>query len=1100
MATNQQNDNIFAPPTKQELGGAAEDIFSTPPTEEEMGLFAPPTKLELGEKSTGAEVTDEDLAEIARKYGINKEDLKDVAPYYGAAIQTTGLGEAASAGAKYTAGFVGRSLGLGIPQFIYKKMQDEPTRKALDELNKLASEKRSYIESASELVAAPAAIPEALATTAARRIGTAAVIGGIAGTAGSEEGQELSSAATGATIGTGFGAGAELLGKVLTYAEKKVVQKAAKNRQFQADVGAGADKIASKRTISDVDIENTILRGRELSEEAASRIAKEQIPEETLQGLVDETTEEGKIYLDRVRREMPDEVASLGAERSAEQKLAGDLVETRARDFAEYLTKEYPASLDEAQRSIAEYADRQGAEAVTDKWKIFNRAIHEQEYIRSAGIHTTSDPGFWGKAANFISDAQFVLRGIDEKYRLGLEPIHHELNANYNRMTFAKKDFQENLNNILINAKKSGVDTVLVNTDRIYKALDSGEWEKLNPPEIEVAKQFQEYFKKSLDFVNGVVSEKEESIAPLAIPTRENYVPHQLVDTGELIQRFEAKRDAALEDASRLLKRPIQDIAEIDTREFKQLLAFSKNTRDLVHGLQVFGEKKITSPAYLSTRFKEQLYSRDGRISMETKARAVLERTGDVPEWMRETNLYKLADRWTTNTLRHLYLRKPIDQLAMKVKTLSSLGAEEDSRYISRLVQDLMGIRKGTAAESQLRNTLRFQLTMDKLIKQAGGKETVVGARLNAAKAIPEILSGISKQIYPNLLGMSIRAMIQNSTQIATKLYPELGLQYGMSNLLRSGASSVLNFRRQLARLEKIGLVPDAFNAKYREAVADGIRRTAPYSMTERTLQASADVSLFLYQKIESMNRAMTLSAADTLVWDLTNKNKLALDAIKKWPNSIRTKLQSELDAGLTDKATSTAAKYLNATTQFNYNRASMSEWGRTMGPLFSTFSKWPTATAGDIIQEFRNKGALHGMVRNAEKYLAPWMLLQAFDYILLHERPEEDNLSDRQKLLFGKSGLSQAAPIGNLESILKGDFFTPPMVDAVLKGLIIPAIQGDTGGLQKGIATTIQNFTPGAGYVRFITDDLPTIIQRERPEGSDFLERTQEGLHRIGR
>jgi hypothetical protein len=67
--------------------------------------------------------------------------------------------------------------------------------------------------------------------------------------------------------------------------------------------------------------------------------------------------------------------------------------------------------------------------------------------------------------------------------------------------------------------------------------------------------------------------------------------------------------------------------------------------------------------------------------------------------------------------------------------------------------------------------------------------------------------------------------------------------------------------------------------------------------------------------------------------------------------------------------------------------------------------------------------------------------------------------------------------------------------MDAAVQSLLIPTLEGDTGKLVKGLNSTINNFAPGAGVTRFLTDDLVTFMTGERPEGSTFLERTGSGV-----
>jgi hypothetical protein len=254
-----------------------------------------------------------------------------------------------------------------------------------------------------------------------------------------------------------------------------------------------------------------------------------------------------------------------------------------------------------------------------------------------------------------------------------------------------------------------------------------------------------------------------------------------------------------------------------------------------------------------------------------------------------------------------------------------------------------------------------------------------------------------------------------------------------------------------------------------------------------------SDMALYFYGKTDALNRSITMNVAEMMAYDLSKGSGRAAKALKKFPNVVQKQVQS---AGSEQEVAQILTSHLNASTQYNYNRISMSELGRTMGPFFATFSKWPLATAGEITQEFRDKGLLKGGLRNAEKYVLPWMLLKAADYALFSGDPE--NMTDRQKKFFGSKGLSGSAPLLSAGSVLRGDLFTPPAVDAAVNGLIIPALSGEDDKLEKGFAQALQSFAPGAGITRFLTDDLPTLITGDRPQGDNFIERTQTGVQKV--
>ena len=178
-----------------------------------------------------------------------------------------------------------------------------------------------------------------------------------------------------------------------------------------------------------------------------------------------------------------------------------------------------------------------------------------------------------------------------------------------------------------------------------------------------------------------------------------------------------------------------------------------------------------------------------------------------------------------------------------------------------------------------------------------------------------------------------------------------------------------------------------------------------------------------------------------------------------------------------------------------------MSEYGRTMGPLFSTFSKWPTATVGQIIEGYRTKGAIRGSTQLTEQLVAPFLLLEAADWAMGQANAWDDaEGTDVQKKLLSREGLSQGAPIGNIKGIITGDFFSPPIIDTAMKVIQALGTEDRAMALEKAASNGLYMFEPGGigGWIRFVTDDVATLATGQRPEGSSFLERTQEGWRQI--
>jgi hypothetical protein len=1079
----------------------AKYLAPTPQTQDPFAAYIEPkapansVDTELQDRSffdkpvLGAEYTKrEELAQIAKKHGVPAAELERLAPYFGARMEGSGFFSPEEV--KRSVGGVG-SLALGIPQKLYKKTQSPEMEAALDDLQNLASGRSSYAQLVGE-VAVPGMGLAGKAATTTGKVAIGAGTGAVAGYAGSSKQNEVQSTIFGAGVGGAASAlAAKLANKSASKLEKELEQKVLQ-KEVSAGLDDGAEQLLKERASSEQDIQKIFEGTQELDSNSVNRIVKEQIDPDFLERAMSPDTLEGKLIRNKIERTKGDLVQKEGLATAIRTQLAEDLVESRALRFAAEVTGESPKGLEEAREAVSKVAAREGEEAIQTKYKLQQQEKAALDYIDQKAIRLGRGMNFVDKAINLISDAQFVMRDIDQRAGTKLESILTSMSNASNRMTFAKNDAAQKLDAIF--KQNKGIDKAITDSDKLYRAMDTGNMSGLSEQELRAVGQFRQLFDDGIQYVNGLVKQKDPTIAPLSIPKRENYVPHLLKDTSELITDVSRRINVIKQEVASNFGREIKDLAELTKQEFKQLEG-TQAFEELKQAVLTFNPKaQIRSGADLSSNLKDTFSSKDGRLRMETIARASLERQGDMPDWMREKNLYKLANTWYNNTLKHLYLRKDMDAMRSVATRLDRAGADLEAEYVRNLLSDVIGVRKGTFAERVRQGELSFQTALDRLAEKYPNSKFAQGA-IAGAKAIPTVLGDLNRQIYPNLLGLSPRALIMNATQTIAKTAPELGNKYGYTTLMRGAIYSVLNAKSIPKMLESEGYVPAQFIRKYSRAVQEGIARNSTYAIPQQVLQGMGDAAMYLYTKMDTVNRAITRGTAEVMANDLAGGVKLAQQSLSRFPASVQKQVAQATDK---QQVANILGSYLNASTQYNYNRISMSEFGRTMGPFFSTFSKWPTATAGDIIQEYRQKGLLKGSLRNAEKYVAPLMLFQMADYLLYGNDPEQ--MTDRQKKLLGVGGLSQAAPIGSAGAILKGDFFTPPAVDAVVQTFVVPAMEGDPAKLQKGFASAVQNFTPGSVYVRLLTDDIPTLVTGERPEGSDFLERAATSIDKMGR
>lgn len=1098
---------------------------------------AVPVEEEAVAKPASGDIQDTELQDLARKHNVDPEALRELAPYFGATLVPSSLPDSLAQGGRAVAGTVGRTLGFGLPQFLYKKSQDSSMRAALDDLTARGESQRGLISQVAEGVVGPTTVLKKGAGAAAR-LAEAVGSGALLGTTSSREGEELKAAGTGALIGGGLGAAGELIGVLSRRTGKKPggVEKEAL-QSVAPDIEDGTAAVLARRQDTEQILEQAIVPGSKpapLDDATAKRIVDEYLDPDLVAAKLDPLTVAGQLYqeslikhqgrkykltnrlknIDEAREmvqlnQIPGERKALNkSERATQESLqalkepaapaskeqvlremASDVVETRVRDFAEFLgAGKRPKDLETAQASISSWASRQGGEeALRKQWQLFQSEQAALQHIQEAGVRGGQRDHFGNRLGAHISDAQFVLRSMDESMKVGAEQALQKLNVAYNRMSIPRLAFSKKLDTIFRGSKN--IDRQLTDGRNIIKAIETGNLEGLSPDSLQAANKFTEYFSDGLEFVNRLVREKDPNIIPLSIPRRPNYVPHMLVDSSEMTNRVRQR----VEGLEKAVGKRMQDWTSSELK----IVTSDGAGKELLQALALFDVKVPSTGPSMSSAIKDAFESRSGRIRLDTEAKAALERDGKIPDFLRELDLFKLAKKWTDNTLRHLYLRDGINELGSTTRVLKAAGAELEASYLTNLLQDLNGVRKGTAAEYSRLLVTEWHEKLDKLTRNSSSPP--VRAALAVAKSIPEIINDIGRNIYPNMLGFSGKAVLQNLTQPYLKTAPELGAKYGPVVLLRGVAALLQDLPGQIRKVEQLGLAPAEFTSKYNRAVAEGIQRSALYSIPSQVLQQLGDLSMALYTKTDSLNRAITLSVAEVMTQDLLKGGKLAkslaTSSLASFPTSVK---RAAATATSEQDMARIIAEHLNSSTQYNYNRISMSEFGRTWGPVFSIFSKWPTATAGEILSDLRSKGALRGSLRTGEKYLVPFLLLAGVDQILSGGEGPKEGFSDRQKKLLGGTGLKQAAPLGSIEGILKGDFFTPPAVDLLNQGLIQPALKGDPAGLQKGAGTAIQQFMPGAVWVRFLTDDLVTYLSGRRPEGSDFIERTQSGLDEL--
>lgn len=1064
--------------------------------------------------------SNKDIATIAEHNKVNPDDLRSIAPYLMAIPPSEEM--SASDYAKLLAGAVGYGALGDVPQFLYKKMQEPNMRAAIDDLRELSEGRLGGVAFvASNLLPTPKISLAAKAVTASEKalssLGKAAGVGAVYGLAGSREGEELTGAATGAAVG-GAIAGALRGGKAVLdkvrggdvtikatggpdkphvvdeQAKLALQEYAEKNETKIAEV---ADEAWSRIEDSEKDIAGAVVKNEALTDDTVKRILDEQLSPDS----VDLTK---KQLADKLGREVSE---------ITDREVVEQLLQQRKEAFADRLAKETPAygepvregegatAISRAPTSdeVLARASGAGEEALVGKFlgEAYIRTGLEQ--LDKLGVRSAPDAAPIGKLlVNSISDRQFVLKTIDEVKGSNLLPHFLDLMTNYNHLTAEKAANDTKIGTIFKIAKKDKLVRDLTETSgaggRIFQAMDNNADDTLTGTEKAIAQQVRGMINAVRERANTMTG---TGIKPLAIAERADFgLPNILKKPVDAVIAFKqqiAKADSELQQS---LGRTLETVKS--PKEFAQAMSESPAFRELYEGAQLFYKEPIRDGLMLQDALREATQRGASNPRLHGLATTTLRREDKIPDFLREKNVFQIMKRYSENTMRNVYLREPLDQLVNQARLLEGSKANVEAEYVRRLVADNLGIRAASMARLGNEVRIRFAEAVDKQISRfvtnpEKRKEIVDGLRL-----VPEMMANLQYNVYPNVLGLNPRAHMAQLTQTWFKNAPEIGGRYGYELTMKSFTEAVLALRSPRAReliygkVKQYGLEPESFVREASEALAEEAERRVLYNTSAKALRTMSQAFMYTYGKMDTFNRAVTANMAERLAADLNAGSKSAFDSINKMPVSIKRQLVK--NKGDVPAQARVLAQYLNSVTQYNYNRPAMSELGIIAGPFFSTFTKWPLATAGDIVADLRTKGLTAGGKRAAEKYAVTLLLASAIDNAIRYGIGGEldvggdfKDYDERLRKTVGTGGFVGMAPIASATALLPGQkeksLFVPPIVDAFYNGILSPMFSGDTEKLAKQGEKAAATFVPGAFVYRFLMEDIPIWVTGEKPD-----------------
>ena len=695
------------------------------------------------------------------------------------------------------------------------------------------------------------------------------------------------------------------------------------------------------------------------------------------------------------------------------------------------------------------------------QYKTFKQQRAMAEYIETNVDVVLKDavPGI-RKLTNTIMDAQYVYQGIDDKFGTELQPLLNQISADGRK---AKVEMARLHNTYLKDIRKLIANSDS-NAETLFQALDKNKTTGLSQNDQEL-----------VAVVRAMTDDMHEiytKVLKLPIKKRESYFPAKLVDTAEYINRidqrtkFVIKNLADGEDASKWLRGLKDD-------DFTGLYTSSTAFSELVDGLAL-GQIKARNGLDLLNQLHGIRNPTRTFQRLNTDADALYQRADMIPDFLRDKNIENVLLSSALRTIRHGYMRDSIAQLGAHIPVLKQLGDDTSADYLARHIADMTGTRSTLASDLTRQAGLSWRVKIGEMIQDTDSESAK--KYLEFVRDVPAIMSSMANNVYVNFLGLNPKSTIRNLAQPYVLTAPALG---GSGNpkqaaratkyALKAGAITAkdirggLGYAKMKQKLIAEGFQPPEYTAEANTYLEQILRTTSPVTHAAQDFYKKvADKAMFFYEASDVVNRYTTVHIAKQLAKDYLQGDEIAQAMIKSMSRGYRSKIARATDP---DEISAIITDNLLSTTQFNYDRVSLSEFGRSWGPIFSVFTKWPTSIAGDIITQMARKD--QSFTKNLStvgmKYGSPLALGIGIDSLLFNDKGPSDS---QTQYLVGVGGFSDWMPIHSIESILGGGIMSPPVIQSGMD--LLQAFQTDKeGAVGAWVKDQAKAYLPGGIIVR---------------------------------
>lgn len=1063
-------------------------------------------------------IADIELRAIARNHGIlNKQDmLRSLLTFEGGAPSEYKLSD--------VPGMIGSLIGegplLGVPQKVSSAIQKDPrVEAAIEDVRDLARVRASFAVSATEMVLPGAGLAKVVqkgGLVAGAAVGAA--MGAIGSATRATPGEELSAAAVGAGAGAVVGTAVPVVARAAGKIIKRALDSAFAPKQADLLTPVITGKLDEQisrelpEKLSQGAAVRTLMKGGQAQPEELAKVIRYSVSKETEAELRSGSTVAAETFHKRVINKhgldenlttFPDDLQRAISRELEEQSLTSEyirFVKHRKIQGAGDLTPADVANKTEKFHKVNKLLQAQGDQYIDETWEAYNYYRVGSGLIKSAGARV-KDATPVDAALRIFSDSEPVVLSMAEVHNLP-KLYHAMLDLTYaaHKSSFARTRFSSMLNEMSELMPKTA-DEGRVLMQQLRAGVPSAK-------QSELGKKTQEYWKQFRQFVTKEVGE-DGRIAPLAtVKKNAGDIPLVPLEYERLVPALHKEVAAALSSAG------ATDLSSLTAKQVRGLSGPAwDRVVSAVKWVHASLDRKGTAEEFLKKASGRDIQallndalSNPGSLYANDKmVRRYLGEVlpHNVPGFLQEDDMYRAFSRGTSAVLQYVYARGPISAMKASAKLLRSAGGTRDADYLDRLVGHVTGARQGLWGNFAAKSQAAYNTWVDSVTDAVPGK--VAKDAVQALKVIPDVMSFVVRDVlHPAVLGMRADQGVINLAQPAFRLIPYMGAEYGTDNLGRAYARLMKDPKLMGEALERGGHIAQDHVQSFNDAATSAIRHRYRNSMPAKAVQAALSASMAWVRATERITRAIAVESGKILADDVARGVPAALAAFKKLPTSIRSgydKLSPERQAQL-------LSEYINQKISLSYNKHSMSEYGRTLGPLFSAFTKWPTTVYGELHADIRQKGAIEGGKATAARLGGPLAAATLFDYAITGGEGDE-GLTERQKFLLGNKGLTGATPATALASVIetfgvktsptsrgRGLLDAPALrgAQATASGLILGDMQ--KAGLEANRA--LSNFTPGSEYFRFGLIDVPQLITN-RPipyKGKTPVQRMERGAN----